>query len=319
MYQESAAVFYYCLTPVRMGAGTAVGGLIDNPIQREAHTGHALFAGSGIKGAVRHFCNQDGWPDWQLAVVFGPGSANASDHAGAVSFTDAQLVAMPVRALKSSFVYATCPTALARAKRLLDSAGVKTLWNVPTVDDGHALHNHAGLLGGVRGQELVLEVYAYTARQDEQVSVIGKWLGAHALPDGSAHEYFRKKLETDLVVLTDEAFGFFAEHATSVEPHVRIDDTTGTADDGGLFYTENLPPESILLGLVMASVERTTDELRKKMKSRNGHPVWEAPQVVAALRERLHQQRLQIGGDSTTGRGQVLLSFVASAGGDGDA
>jgi CRISPR/Cas system CMR subunit Cmr4 (Cas7 group RAMP superfamily) len=36
-----------------MGAGSAVG-VIDNPIQRERHTGHPCFAGSGIKGAMRH-------------------------------------------------------------------------------------------------------------------------------------------------------------------------------------------------------------------------------------------------------------------------
>ena len=47
MFQRQAAVFLYAVSPVHMGAGSAVG-VIDNPIQRERHTGHPCFAGSGL-------------------------------------------------------------------------------------------------------------------------------------------------------------------------------------------------------------------------------------------------------------------------------
>ena len=50
MFEKRAAVFLYALSPVHMGAGSAIG-VIDNPIQRERHTNHPCFAGSGIKGA----------------------------------------------------------------------------------------------------------------------------------------------------------------------------------------------------------------------------------------------------------------------------
>ena len=53
MFEKTAAVFLYAVSPVHMGAGQAVD-VIDNPIQRERHTQHPCFAGSGIKGAVRH-------------------------------------------------------------------------------------------------------------------------------------------------------------------------------------------------------------------------------------------------------------------------
>ena len=53
MFEKTAALFLYAVSPVHMGAGQAVD-VIDNPIQRERHTGHPCFAGSGIKGAVRH-------------------------------------------------------------------------------------------------------------------------------------------------------------------------------------------------------------------------------------------------------------------------
>ena len=38
MFEKTAAVFLYAVSPVHMGAGSAVG-VIDNPIQRERHTG----------------------------------------------------------------------------------------------------------------------------------------------------------------------------------------------------------------------------------------------------------------------------------------
>src|SRR5690554_3353742 len=53
MFEKAAALFLYTVSPVHMGAGQAVD-VIDNPIQRERHTRHPCFAGSGIKGALRH-------------------------------------------------------------------------------------------------------------------------------------------------------------------------------------------------------------------------------------------------------------------------
>lgn len=57
MFEATRVVFYYAVSPVHMGAGSAIGA-IDSPIQREVHTQHPMFAGSGIKGALRHHFNQ---------------------------------------------------------------------------------------------------------------------------------------------------------------------------------------------------------------------------------------------------------------------
>ncbi len=123
MFEEKAAMFLYSVSPVHMGAGTAIGA-IDNPIQRERHTAHPMIAGSGLKGALRHHWLPQFEDKDLINRIFGPEAA-ASDHAGAVSFGDAQLVLFPVRCLKRSFVYATCPTALARLQRMLLLAGIK--------------------------------------------------------------------------------------------------------------------------------------------------------------------------------------------------
>ena len=312
MFEASKALFIYCVSPVHMGAGTAIG-LIDNPIQRERHTEYPMIAGSGLKGAVRHhFWSQLDDSSRKdkanlLNRLFGP-ETDASEFAGAVSFGDAQLVAFPVRCVKGAFVYATSPTALARTARTLALVGANSDWPTVTVEAGHCkLANH----NLMNGDKLHLEAFEFTAHMDQSLMKVTEWLSQHALPPDAAYDFFREKLKTDLVLLSDEDFSYFVRNATVVEPHVRINNETGTADDGGLFYTENLPPESLLLAPVMASAERSTDKIRgDKVRFNAG----QALQIVLAGDGNgfggLDGKLLQIGGDATTGRGQVVCKAV---------
>ncbi len=304
MFQASKALFIYCVSPVHMGAGTAIG-LIDNPIQRERHTEYPMMAGSGLKGAVRHRFQADGWNKDLIARIFGP-ETSASEHAGAISFGDAQLVAFPVRCTKRAYVYATSPTALARTKRFLQTIGVVCDWPVPEVQECFCRVIESG--GPVNNnQPLHLEAFELTAIGSPELQKIAKFLAEKALPAGDAYAFFREKLETDLVLLPDEDFGYFVKNATVVEPHVRIDNITGTASEGGLFYTENLPPESLLLAPLMATAERSGS---------SGKGALSAEKVLAAVLEGMEElkglngQLVQVGGDATTGRGQVVMTAV---------
>jgi CRISPR-associated protein Cmr4 len=309
MFEKHAALFLYTVSPVHMGAGQAIG-VIDNPIQRERHTGYPSFAGSGVKGAVRHgfemlyknIPEQDrakdkSWNDL-VTLLFGPDSNNAL-HAGAVSFGDAQLIALPIRSLRGSYVYATSPQALERTRRLLKLIDLDPDWPaLPAVKEGECLIVNQALLGGQANKKLHLEAFEYDpvpSVPSEPLTRIAADLAKRALPDGDAYAFFREKLETDLVVLADNDFAYFAEHATLVEPHVRIDENTGTAKDGGLFYTENLPPESLLLAPVLASKTRTGKDGELPAES-----------VLSQIKGALNGKLLQIGGDATTGRGLVV-------------
>ncbi len=303
MFEQQTAVFLYAVSPVHVGAGQAIG-VIDNPIQRERHTGHPCFAGSGIKGAVRHSFKALGGDETLITRLFGPESGSADLHAGAVSFGDAQLVALPVRSLKGGFVYATCPQAIARTQRLLAHLNVPRHWPaLPEVKPGHCLSTHAAQLGGANGDRLHLEAFEYTAADKAcaALQAIAQDLAQTALPAGDGYAFFRDKFAKDLVVLSDSDFDYFSQHAMLIEPHVRIDATTGSASDGGLFYTENLPPESLLVAPLMAS----------KTRSKEGEQL-DAVAAMARMRTVLHSKLLQIGGDATTGRGLVAASVVSA-------
>ena len=305
MFKKSTVVFFYCVSPVHMGAGSAVG-VIDNPIQREKHSDHPMFAGSGLKGALRHSFEALGGDANLKNRLFGP-DTNASDHAGAFSFGDAQLVVFPVRSLRGGFVYVTCPYALARLHRMLMFTGKKPDWGVPKAPEageGCTAINPDLLADNA----LHLEVFQFTQNVSEKDALqkVAEWLATSSLPTCTSHDYFREKLKSDLVLLSDEDFKYFVQNATTVEPHVKIDETTGTAKDGGLFYTENLPPESLLVAPLMASDERTP------AKKRNGETIMNAVAVLKEITSALamNNSLLQIGGDATTGRGLVVARVL---------
>ena len=314
MFEATRLVFYYAVSPVHMGAGSAIGA-IDSPIQREVHTQHPMWAGSGLKGALRHHMNHS-WPGEAdkrnaglINRIFGP-DTGASDFAGALSLSDAQLVALPVRSLKGGFAYVTSPLALARLHRLAHQAGMAPAWKLPPVPQGNALVASGGLCGPRdKPLKLVLEAFEFNASEHAGLKDIAQWIAERALP-GDGNEFFAEKLKTDLVLLDDTDFAHFARHAMVVEPHVRINDDSGTADaeGGGLFYVENLPPETLMVGLAQASIER--------YKKGDGDTVTrlDAPAVLAQVFDGtgnalpgIAGRTLQIGGDASTGRGLVLV------------
>lgn len=299
MFEKHAALFLYAVSPVHMGAGQAVG-VIDNPIQRERHTGHPCLAGSGLKGALRHGFTAIGGDERLIDRLFGPEAGSSDLHAGAISLGDAQLVALPVRALREGFVYATCPHALSRTQRLLSLMGVEAAWpTVPSLALGECLTSNPALLSD---NKLHLEAFEYQAKDQADASLgqIAADLAAKAIPHDTAYAFFRDKLKTDLVVLADTDFAYFAHNAMLVEPHVRIDAETGTAKDGGLFYTENLPPEALLVAPLLASQTRTGRAEEHE----------DAMSVMVKIKNVIDGKLLQLGGDATTGRGLVIAKVV---------
>ncbi len=299
MFTEKRPMFIYSISPVHMGAGTTLG-VVDNPIQRERHTEHPVIAGSGIKGAMRYASSKNGLKE-DVKAIFGPEPGASSDHAGAISFTDAQIVLFPIRSLKEGFVYATCPIALSRLARLLDAAGVNHVIKSLNVEAEKCVTVSDDILDN---GSFILEAYEY--KNDESgrdtLKTAAEWIAKNALPEGDAYSFFKDKIRKHTVLLNDGEFAFFVKNATVVEPHVRIDDDTGTAEGGGLFFTENLPPETLLVSLMMASDARKKDAELK------------APAIVDKVCSVFNQKLLQIGGDATTGRGQVILRFVEKGG-----
>jgi len=99
---KSKVFAVYSESQIHAGKGTDVG-IIDLPIQREKTTEFPII--QGIKGAIRAskiVKNEE--------KVFG--SLDNGDTPGNLAFSEAKILAFPVRHIERLFIWVTCPTVL---------------------------------------------------------------------------------------------------------------------------------------------------------------------------------------------------------------
>jgi CRISPR-associated protein Cmr4 len=322
MPTASRILTVFTRTPLHVGAGSSVGA-IDQPIVRERHTGLPLIPGSSLKGVLADLWHDDTEltagdksrqrttrrPDRDITWLFGSDDArdkNAS--AGALQFGEARLVAFPIRSAKGSFAWITSPQLIARAA--LDGVpGVRVLSSelIASLTDAGAIYvndKDAPLdlppANGAAYHKIVLE--DYTLRH---VAALPDSLGtalAALVPDDSIRELTKNRL----VVVSDGMMSHFARTACEVAQHVRINDATGTADEGGLFNQENVPADTLFYSVIRATPARSGAHRESKKDPKL---------ALDALDERLRAadvgQMLQIGADATTGLGFCQVRLLA--------
>jgi CRISPR-associated protein Cmr4 len=157
------------------------------------------------------------------------------------------------------------------------------------------------------GNVVVLEDFEVQVEQHGDVSKLANWIAGSALPDGEAFRYFRERIKSHLVILDDNLFGHLVRQATVVEPHVKIDNATGTASEGAFFYAEHLPPDSLLWCLVGVGRPRARSEDQEVLKKLD---LADAQGVAKYLRTQFDGKPVQLGAEATTGRGLVHLTLA---------
>lgn len=295
-------LFLHALTSLHPGSGTALG-VVDLPVQRERHTRWPNIPGSALKGVLRDYCRRaaagslqenDCSPD--LTAAFGPPTAEADKHAGALSFTDARILAFPVRSLKGIFAWVSCPAVLDRFVRDAALAGRKPGFTTPKVDAGKALLSSRAVVGiGKNNSEAVFEEFAFAVA--DGAGDVAKAISELAIAD----EATRARLVDHFAILPDDDFNHFVQHATEVVARVALNYETKTVREGALFYQEFLPPETIFYSVVIATASRNGSARR-------------ADEMLSYLRKTLAVNGtlpvIQIGGDETTGKGLCALSMT---------
>jgi CRISPR-associated protein Cmr4 len=96
--------------------------------------------------------------------------------------------------------------------------------------------------------------------------------------------------EGRFVLLPDGDLSHFSVNACQVNQHVRINDVTGTAEDGGLFNEETVPSETLLYSV-----------LTETRKPNGGNEVFKSLAT---------EQLLQFGGNGTTGLGFCTVKLA---------
>ncbi|SMF95242.1 CRISPR-associated protein Cmr4 [Methylomagnum ishizawai] len=300
MPQTTALLGLLAETPLHAGTGQTFG-LIDLPIQREAHTDWPCVYGSAMKGALRARA-EDLYPDQRrtgwIVDVFGPeatpekgdGAPQPSDHGGALAVTDARLLLLPVRSLTGFYKWVTCPALLRRfgqdRRRLLGEEPFALAEAALPKDDGKRLEAVVCQDGG----DLFLEEFRFVARTESKtlepvVGAIAPLLGGNpAKPD----------LRQRLAVVGDDLFTHLARFATAVAAHIRIEGERKTVRDGALWYEETLPPDTVLYTGLLAAASR-----------REGATLTAADILAHATRSLFPagDEYLQVGGNETVGMG----------------
>lgn len=289
-------LFIHALSPLHAGTGQGVG-VIDLPIAREVATGLPFLPGSSVKGTLR---DAPGLDERTHTLLFGPKTANASDHAGSVQFTDQRLLLMPVRSLAGTFAWVTSPYVLQRFARDMRDAGdsnfnLETGGLTPTAKskvETCLVGEMASALIVEGANIVVLEDLDLQPEKSIVVDTWADWLGAQLFPDGSPEaNYWRGCLKARLCIVRDDLLDFLLSTATEVTARVRIEDDRKTVAEGGLWYEEALPTETILAGLVLASPVTAP-----KLGALKVDEIFDAITTLTA-------GPLQLGGKATVGRG----------------
>lgn len=288
-------LYLFTRTPLHVGAGASVGA-IDQPIQRERHTGFPVIPASSLKGTFADAWNttlQDGKRGGGTAAWLFGSDDPASAAAGSVLFGEARLLAFPIRSAKGSFAWITCPLILRRAVR--DGVLANTLLPAATPADEQALFVEASPLALDR--QVVLEEYTFT-RSGELPLGLGDAL-AQLLKDGDSElDPVWKEVASRLVILSDGMMSFFAQNACEVAQHVKINDETGTAEGGALFNQENVPGETLFYSVMQFMAGRgDTFKGKNPDEARN--------EFSAKLAGRV----FQFGGDASTGLGYCTVKL----------
>jgi CRISPR-associated protein Cmr4 len=337
MFRAARMLFLYTETPLHAGSGTSVVG-VDLPIQRERHTQYPMIQSSGIKGALRDVTEQvkgitpvsikrlselrkkadkDLTPGEReqknqleqvivpVEIVFGPETERASEHGGALSFTDARLLLFPVRSLTGVFAWITCPTVIERFKRDLRRLERFSELEGIMLSNSDPAKAFAPQDCDVRtaDNQIVLEDFAFQVdpTKASEVTTLADWLATHALPQNQpAYTFWRDRLPKALVVVHDDVFRDFVQFSTEVIARIRIGET-GTVQTGALWSEEHLPSDTLLYSLALA-----TDP---KVKSDH---IADAAQVLRFLKQEVLDKAsvVQFGGDETVGRGIVQVTVL---------
>jgi CRISPR-associated protein Cmr4 len=304
-HRDATIMLIHAQSSLHPGTGSSLG-VIDMPVERERHTGWPSIAGSSLKGILRDAMRESlvtssctrrqADENAELVAVFGPSTASAAAHAGALSVSDARILAFPVRSMKGVFAYVTCMEVLHRFIRDAALAGVTGLpADAGTPDPDWAwVQDKSPLLLGGGGESLLLEEFEFNRKpMPAQLSALVQGIADHAFKDNDCQSHFGQRL----AILHADDFTHFVRHATEVQARIALDYDTKTASDGALFYEEFLPPETLLYSLLFASPSRAATQKT-------------ATEVLSAVRTVVGDlPYLQIGAGQTTGKGICTIGF----------
>lgn len=279
----NAKMFYlHVLENLHVGSGEG-SGVIDMPIAREAATRLPVVPGSGLKGALK-------W-EYGDSDLFG-----SKEKAGLIAPPEARLLLLPVASWAGTFAWITCPLVLRRWLTACKDLDRKVDATIPsTIADDQIMVQENSMLK-ISDQVHLDELSFEMPESDlDNTTKIAAQI-AEDLFVGDTD--WQTALTTRFAIVSDTVFSYFAEHGTEVRARIKVNDDTGVVERGALWYEESLPAETVLFGVVAADKARTGRKQDEDILSK------------------LPDHRIQLGGNWSTGGGQVRWRMVGAKNGD---
>lgn len=298
--------FIHTLTALHAGIGQGTG-IIDLPIAREKATGIPYLPGSSLKGALRTRCKMECRLQ-DCYEIFGPENADdANASAGMIQFSDQHLLLLPVRSLAGTFAWITSPYILERFARDRRFIQEKQDWeyDLPEFDESQCLITNADskqakIVVHYKQDVVYLEdldlAPLYNQKAMNIATNVAKTIAQHLFPDNAR---WQQKLVERFCIVSDDVLSFLLETGTQITARIRLQEDSKAVEDGGLWYEEALPAETVLLGLSMAMP--TIDPKTQKLKR--------SPEQILAFIQDLIYKPLQLGGRATVGQGLCQVHF----------
>lgn len=294
-------LFVHALSPLHAGTGQSIGA-IDLAIARDRATQFPYLPGSSLKGSLRDVAEQKhGRESSVVTQLFGPDTKNASEHAGALIVSDANLLLLPVRSIAGTFAWVTSPYLLHRFLRDASAASEKfTLPTLPDKVEGCVIGSKSKLVATDKGNgKVIFEDLDLEPIRDASADTFADELGKKLFP--GSESTWQKLFTEKLCIVHDDVMTFLSEHATDVVARIALEDDAKTVRKGGLWYEENLPTESILVSLLSAQLVGKLSEAT---------PANAMKHAQALIESALTESTIQLGGKATVGRGRCRLQLV---------
>jgi len=230
----------YAETSIHAGSGSDIG-IVDLPIQRERHTDHPVIWSSSLKGSIRDLARKSNTNDQDF--LFGPEDVTKEAEAGHLAFSDAKILAFPVRSVKVPFIWITCPLVISKFNQILSMTNKKSaLTFKPEFKTDALVSSNACTENG----KVFIEEFSLESTEDDNVKLLAKSIAENAILKDNVYDYLREHIMNAFVLVKDDLFTFFVKNLTEVNPRIRIDPRTGVVVEGALWYEEDLPEDTIM-------------------------------------------------------------------------
>jgi len=291
--QTTALIGIYTLTHLHMGTGQATG-TVDLPVAREHHTKLPVIPATGIKGKARDGFEKTLVKDHELVKkLFGPeldaeSGTKEAVEAGGLVFTEAQLVALPLRSLNLPIAWCTCRLVLERLARNLDTFDCASLLDIKELLRNLA-ENKVYVSRAMDDKVLVIEDMTFMDQEiiagREDVKTLAEKL-ASLLPEPAENDGTGERFKQSLVILPDQEFLRLSERALPVQARIKL---TDKKTNDNLWYEETVPPDTLFASFVF---------------NRPGCKNDPASEFAAKVEEKSPDLTVvQLGGNETVGQG----------------